>query len=144
MEDNTTRSLSKRLEQINTNSAGDEFIEKYAAHDTLHSFLNRLLAENEITVSELITRSGINKNYIYNILNGERRNPGRDKIIALCIGASAGFRGTNRALELAKQSALYPKDERDARIAIAINKGATNVTDVNLELERYGLAPLDI
>ena len=97
-----------------------------------------------ITIPELIDRSGISKNYIYNILGGERTNPSRDKVIAICIGLGASFSQTNRALELVKHSALYPRDERDARIAIAINQGIKRVTDVNIMLDQNGLRPLDV
>ena len=144
MDQETTRSLSKRLQSINDDDSGERFIKQHAGKRDLHIILNELLAKKEMTISDLISRSGINRNYIYNILNGERRNPGRDKIIAICIGLEAGFGNTNKALEAAKLSPLYPKDERDARIAIAINKGVRNVTDVNLMLERSGLKPLDV
>ena len=102
------------------------------------------MAEKEMSIPELIDRSGISKNYIYNILGGERINPSRDKVIAICIGLGASFSQTNKALELVKHSALYPRDERDARIAIAINQGTVKVTDVNIMLEQYGLPPLDV
>ena len=144
MDQETTRSLSKRLQSINDDDAGERFIRQHTGRQELRILLNELLAKHDMTISELISRSGINRNYIYNILNGERRNPGRDKIIAICIGLEAGFSNTNKALEAAKLSPLYPKDERDARIAIAINKGIHNVTDVNLMLEEHSLQPLDV
>ena len=144
MDQETTRSLSKRLQSINDDESGERFIEQHADKKDLHILLNEMLAQQGMSISDLIKRSGINRNYIYNILNGERRNPNRDKIIAICIGLEAGFINTNRALEAAKLSPLYPKDERDARIAIAINKRVHNVTDVNLMLEENGLLPLEV
>jgi transcriptional regulator with XRE-family HTH domain len=102
------------------------------------------MAAQNITIPELIAASGVSRNYIYNILSGERSNPSRDKVIAICIGLRASFVQINRALELVKHSALYPRDERDARIAIAVNQGVTTVTEVNLMLERYGLQPLEV
>lgn len=144
MEEETTRSLSKKLQSIKDDADREAFIKQHSSSGTLHGFLNELLAEEGITVSELIERSGISKNYIYNILGGERTKPARDKILAICIGLGATFSQTNRALELVKYSALYPKDERDARIAIAINNGVKNVTDVNIMLEENGLSPLDV
>ena len=52
------------------------------------------------------------------------------------------FAETDRALELAGERRIYPKDERDARIAIMINQGIKDVEDVNLMLESYGLETL--
>lgn len=144
MEQDTTRSLSKKLQEIRDDSDGEIFIRSHSDSETLHGFLNRLMAEQEITIPELIDRSGISRNYIYNILSGERPNPGRDKVIAVCIGLRASFSQINRALELVKHSALYPRDERDARIAIAVNQGVRTVTEVNLMLEKNGLKPLDV
>lgn len=146
MEEKTTRTLSKRLERVRNCVEGDAFIEENLTQSPveLHDYLNQLIAEHAITAADAARRSNISKNYIYNILNGERRNPGRDKIIALCVGIGAGFSQTNRALELAKYAPLYPKDERDVRIAVAINKGMTDVTNLNLQLEEYGLEPLNV
>jgi len=144
MKQDTTRSLSKALQKIKDNKEGEAFIRDNSSTGTFHSYLNGLMAELDVTVPELIEHSGVSRNYIYNILSGERGNPGRDKVIAICIGLGASFSQTNRALELVKHSALYPKDERDARIAIAINQGLRSVTEVNLMLESNGLNPLDV
>lgn len=144
MEQDTTRSLSRKLQIIRDEKEAESFIRDYSQHGDLHRYLNELMAEKEMSIPELIDRSGISKNYIYNILGGERINPSRDKVIAICIGLGASFSQTNKALELVKHSALYPRDERDARIAIAINQGTVKVTDVNIMLEQYGLPPLDV
>ena len=81
---------------------------------------------------------------MYNILNGDKKNPGRDKVIALCIGAEMNYSQTQRGLEIAKAAPLYPKDERDVRIAVAINKGIRSVTEVNLLLDQCGVEPLKV
>ena len=144
MEQDTTRSLSRRLQGIRDDTDGERFIRDHSDTEKLHGFLNRLMAEQEITIPELIDASGVSRNYIYNILSGERSKPSRDKVIAICIGLQASFAQINRALELVKHSALYPRDVRDARIAIAVNQGVKTVTEVNLMLERNGLKPLDV
>lgn len=144
MEQETTRSLSRKLQAIKDEKEAEQFVKAHSDLISIHSFLNELLADKNITVPELIERSGISRNYIYNILGGERTNPSRDKVIAICIGLGASFSQINRALELVKHSALYPKDERDARIAIAVNQGVKSVTEINLMLEKNGLKPLDV
>lgn len=144
--DKTTRSLSKKLENVKNCVEGDAFIAEHhvGEPEALADYISRLMAEKDVTTAQVIERGNISKNYIYNILNGERKNPGRDKVIALCIGIGASFSETNRALELVRHSPLYPKDERDVRIAVAINKGTMDVTMLNLQLEEYGLRPLDV
>lgn len=87
---------------------------------------------------------GVNKNYVYNILNGDKKKPGRDKILALCIGARMSYSETQRALEIGNVAPLYPKDERDVRIAVGINSGAGDVMKINLILDEYGLEPINV
>ena len=144
MQEETTRSLSKVLQSVRNPEAADSFALQYAEEEELHTYLNRLLAGKGISIPELIERSGVNRNYVYNILNGDRKNPGRDRVIALCIGLGADYRETNHALELTKASPLYPKDERDVRIAAAINQGIRDALSMNLILEERGLPLLEI
>ena len=105
---------------------------------SFREFYVKFISEKNIDIPEILKRSCVSRNYIYNILNGDRE-PSRDKILALCIAAGMDFAKTNRALELAGKRRIYPKDERDARIAIMINQGVQNVTDVNIMLDSYGL-----
>ncbi len=67
-------------------------------------------------MSQVVARSKVNRNYVYNITGGVKRNPGRDKIIALCIGACMNYEETNKALEIGGYCRLNPKDERDGEL----------------------------
>lgn len=142
----TTRTLSKALEKIQKSEEADQFIQKHGQSDFVYfyEYLNWIIAQKNLTTAEVITRSGINKNYVYNILNGDKRKPGRDKILALCIGAQMSYSETQRALEIGNVAPLYPKDERDVRIAVAINNGTGDVTKINLILDEYGLEPINV
>lgn len=146
MDRKTTRSLSRVLEKISDPREAEEFAAAYGkdSPEYFYQYLNEMIASKGLKVSQVITASGISKNYAYNILNGDKKNPGRDKIIALCIGASMNYSQTQRALELAKAAPLYPKDARDIRIAVAINTGVGSVMQLNLLLDEYGLSPLDV
>ena len=115
---------------------GDTFYESFA------EYINDYIAENKLTIPDLVQKSNISTNYVYNILNGDRK-PGRDKVIALCVGAGMNYTEINRALNIAKLGILYPKDERDARIIIAVNKGVRNITELNMILEEANLAILE-
>ncbi|BDF08089.1 hypothetical protein CE91St49_15250 [Emergencia timonensis] len=146
MEKDTTRTLSKALEKIHMSEEADQFIEKHSQSDFayFYEYLNWIIAKKELTTAEVITRSGVNKNYVYNILNGDKKKPGRDKILALCIGARMSYSETQRALEIGNVAPLYPKDERDVRIAVGINSGAGDVMKINLILDEYGLEPINV
>ncbi len=145
MDKDTTRSLSRRLEQLNKQSDADSFISSHSSEEqTFCGLLQDQMEERGLSKAEVVRRSGISKNYAYNILSGSRTNPGRDKILALCIASEMTYRQTQHALEIAGVRPLYPRDERDVRIAIAINGGLQEILIINLLLDEYGLDPLDI
>ena len=142
MSSETTRHLEEKLKKIDRQDEVSGFIRANGNKDgSFREFYSRYLGENRIDVPEILKRSCVSRNYIYNILNGDRE-PNRDKIFALCIAAGMTFAETDRALELGGKRRIYPKDERDARIAIMINQGVKNVEDVNMMLDSYGLEPL--
>lgn len=145
MDKPTTRELSRVLEH--THGAGaDEFVKANAdtEFEYFYQFMNKMIADKDLDAGRVIKRSGINSNYVYNILNGNRLNPGRDKMISLCIAAGLSYKETQRGLEIAGAAPLYPKNERDSRIAVAINDGITSVCTVNIMLSDHDLEPLKV
>jgi transcriptional regulator with XRE-family HTH domain len=141
----TTRSLSKRLQNVKTTAEANTFVEAQATNrEAFHEMLQAQLCRKGMEIKDLLEHSNVSRNYIYNILNGERTRPGRDHVLALCIGSGMNFTETNRALESLKLAPLYPRDERDVRIAVCINQGICDVTQVNLLLDEHGLLPLQV
>ena len=146
MSGKTTRGLSKILEQVKDCKEADQFIDVYKEREFtyFYEYLNWMIGAKGLTTAEVVAASGISRNYVYNILNGDKKKPGRDKVIALCIGARMNYSQTQRGLEIAKVAPLYPKDERDVRIAVAINNGINDVTEVNLLLDQCGVDALHV
>lgn len=141
-ENETTRHLEEKLKKIDAQDDVSNFIRENANKDSsFREFYSRYIGEKNVGVPDILKRSCVSRNYIYNILNGDRE-PSRDKILALCIAAGMNFAETDRALELAGERRIYPKDERDVRIAIMINQGIKDVEEVNMMLESYGLEAL--
>lgn len=62
------------------NENKDEF-DEFDSRD----YLNRLLNMKNLQPTDIIRRSGLERSYVYHILNGERKNPSQGKVIALCI-----------------------------------------------------------
>lgn len=139
-EEKPTYELENILKKIKEPEAAEKFVREntVGVYASFREYFNDYIAKHKLTISEIKTKSGISRNYIYNILNGDR-NPGRDKILALCIAAGMNFSETNKALRIAGEGILYPKNERDARIVIAVNNGITNIIEINLLLEESGL-----
>lgn len=147
MKTKRTEHLNMILQNIKEEKDADQFIKDYVKNESytyFYEYLNDYIAAKKLDISVVMTNSRINKNYGYNITNGTRKNPGRDKVLALCIGAGMSYLETQRALEIAKVGSIYPKDERDVRIAVAINNGVNDVLKVNIMLEEKGLKPLDV
>ena len=72
-------------------------------------------------------------------LNGNRTNPSRDRVIALCIACHMNLTDTNRALKTAGLSPLYSKVSRDAAIIIMINKCEYDIGIINEFLYGHNL-----
>ena len=128
-----TSRLEDALTNVRTSQQREQFLKQYTedGYDRFADYLNEYMAEHDIDLAELLCRSNISRNYVYNIINGDR-NPGREKIIALCIGAGMNCSEINRALKIAQEGILYAKNERDARLMIAVNQGNATVTEINL------------
>lgn len=147
MRQETTRRLEDVLRQVDSEKEARQFVREHAVQagsKKFHIYMNEMIARGNMALQQVIAGSGISRNYVYQILNGRRDNPGRDKILALCIAAKLSFSETNRALEIAGAGILYAKDERDIWIAVALNKEMGDVLKVNLMLEEKGIAPLEV
>lgn len=135
-----TGELEDIISNIKSERDAKDYIRKYARKkiSTFPEYFNEYISKRNLKISQIIQKSNISRNYIYNIINGNR-HPGRDKIIALCVAMGMSYSEINRALKISKHSVLYPKDERDARIIIAVNQGIDDVVKLNIILEREDL-----
>ena len=137
----TTGHLDRILSNVSGEKETNTFIDSYAEdqYSTFSDYINAYIQSHDLDTAEIIRNSRISTNYVYNILNGVTKSPGRDKILALCIAAGMTKKEADRALTLADKSRLYSKNERDIRIIVCLNEGIRDVTLVNLRLEKYGL-----
>lgn len=105
------------------------------------AYMATLIADKGTTRSAVVSNSGIEIHYGYQILSGTKK-PGRDKIICLCVGAGCILAEAQRALRIAGVGDLYPKRARDAAIMLAINKGINTAWEVNAILSEHDLCLL--
>ncbi len=84
-----------------------------------HEYIEELCKASGHTRGEVIRRAGIDRTYGHQLFNS-RRKPSRDKVIQLAFGLGLDEGGTQRLLQVARKSALYVKDERDAAILFCI------------------------
>ena len=123
----TTDELLKQLHAANTISKFNEYtssLSEHTGHTSFEEYMTAYLKEHHISESELIQSSQIQRNYAYQILNGSK-NPGREKVLALCLAAGMNYEETQRALTLAGWGKLYPRRKEDSVIIFAIERGLT-------------------
>jgi len=128
-----------RLRSVeNTDELGsylDQISDRYPKD--FSSYIKAVLAEKGMSVADLQRASCIDRNYIYQIVDGSK-HPGRDKIIAIAIGCRMDLKECQRALEITNEGILYAKSRRDSLVIYAINNGLS-VMSLNALLEEYKL-----
>ena len=137
-----TDELHKVLESMSLKDYGNYITD----HDipssrTIRSYFEDYINEHGLTKKDLVRNSLLDRTYGYQILSGLRQ-PSRDKILALCLSAKMSFAEIQRALEIAKEGILYPKDPRDAAIILCIHNKMYSVSDINMYLDQNGFAPI--
>lgn len=117
----------------------EEIRDKYPKN--FSSYIKAILDSKGMSVADMQKLSGIERTYIYQIMNG-RKHPGRDKIVAIAIACRMTLPECQRALEIAKEGILYAKSKRDSLMIYAVNK-KMSISELQALLEKYGQQPLD-
>ncbi len=132
-----TDNLMQKLVSCDTDRELTDYVDfidgKYPL--TLHEYIKTIIDDRNMTVADLQRASKLDRNYIYQIMDGSRQ-PGRDKIIAIALGAGMTLEECQRALEISREGILYPKSRRDSIIIYAV-KNNLSVMDLNKLLEEY-------
>lgn len=139
-EETRTTDLINSLKTIHTQKELEEYLNNHTTSElNFPDYFNSYLIKHQLLLAKVITRSGLDKNYTYQIMNGTKTHPGRNKIIALCLGANMNLKETQRCLKLSKNASLYPKDTHDAIIITHINNEQWNIPEINIELDNLNL-----
>ncbi len=139
------------LTDILKNTSGDkidEYLEENAESlingaKPFAEYMRRTIKGKDLLKQTVFLNADISEGYGYKLLSEEKRTRKRDVILRLCMGAGFDLKETQKALELYKMPALYPKDRRDAVIMIAVNTGIHEISKVNDLLEQYGMEKLE-
>lgn len=138
MYNKTTEELSNTLKQIRSKDDFESFITTNEETISLVSFseyIEKYIKDNNLSKSEIIHNSLINRTYAYQVLQGIKR-PSRDKVVALCLSCNMNLEEVIKCLTLSQNAILYTKNKRDAIIIFAINKGLS-VLQTNELLYEY-------
>ena len=103
----------------------------------LDEYLKKLLAEKNLERTEVIERSGLNREYVYHIFSGTKKNPSRPKLLTLAIAMGLNLDEVQYLLRYAGQGVLYPRNQWDAVIISAVEQ-RLSVLQTNELLNQLG------
>lgn len=107
----------------------------------LHLYLEKIFTEKNISPSQCIHHSGLDRTYCYQIFSG-RKLPSRDKTLALCFGLTLDIEETQLLLKSTGYTQLYPRNERDSIIIFALQRNLS-ILEANELLMDWGYKILE-
>ncbi|MBQ9530677.1 MAG: hypothetical protein IJR70_01250 [Eubacterium sp.] len=137
------KSTNELLEILKSKKTYQEFLDQEIGElvfSSLSEYLEMLINEKSLKKSDIILRSNLDKNYAYQIFNGNKTNPSRNKILMLAFGMGLSLNETRKLLKIASQSDLYVRSPRDSLIMYCLNNNISLITcneylsDFNFEL----------
>lgn len=108
---------------------------------TVSEYLAELLDKHNLSKTDVISASNLDRHYAYHILSGEKKQPSRQKILALAIAMELSHQETQQLLYYAKVNQLYVKNTWDKVIWYALEK-KLSVDETNRILSDFSLTPL--
>ena len=139
------KSTNELLEILKQKKSYEEFFKEEIGEfyfTSVAEYLELLLGEKNLTKSEVILRGNLDKNYAYQIFNGNKTNPSRNKILMLAFGLGLNLNETRKLLKVAGLTDLYVRSPRDSIIMFCINKGESLIS-TNEYLNDFGLEILE-
>lgn len=103
----------------------------------LHEYLKNLLAEKNLNLNDVVNACNLNRVYAYQIFNGTKKNPSREKILAIGFAMNLNLEEMQNLLKNSRQNLLYPRNFWDSVIISAIEQ-RLNILETNALLEEVG------
>lgn len=123
--------------QDKTDDVDKAVVDKYGSFCEYYAFLRVI---HDLNNSEIIKRGDIERSYYYQIMKGNR-NPSRDKVLRICIGAKLDQKEASHLLLASDYSPLYEFRIRDLIIMTALTK-QLDVVETNMLLDEFGVETL--
>lgn len=115
----------------------------HLTNKTLSDYLSDYLSRHpHLKISKIVTDSGLSKSNTYQVFSGRRKHPDKYKLVAICLAMDMSLKETNRALALAKQAALSPKNDLDVALTICLNCKYHTIARANSFLKQHHLNTL--
>lgn len=139
------KSTDELLNILKSKKSYEEFFKEEInelVFSSVAEYLEIMLNEKNLKKSDVIKYSNIDKNYAYQIFNGNKTNPSRNKIIMLAFAMKLNLAETRKLLKIAKLTDLYVRDPRDSVIIFCINN-SSSLIQTNEYLNDFGFDILE-
>ena len=113
------------LEILKSKNTYREFFEEEIGElsfTSVSEYLDLMIKEKKLKKSEVIEKANLDKYYAYQIFNGTKENPSRDKLIMLAFGMGLNLNETRKLLKLCGAAELYARSPRDSIIIFCLEK----------------------
>lgn len=105
-------------------------------------YLDLLINEKKLKKSDIIRDGNLDRNYAYQIFNGTKKNPSRNKMLMIAFGMHMNVEEARKLLKICQLSDLYPRNPRDGAILFCLDKGKSLI-EANELLNELNLEILD-
>ena len=146
MSSHSTDDLYRVLNQINSPEKLNEYLASLQREEhtlSLSNYLNSSMHEKGLLLRNVVAESNLEQHYAYQIINGNKQNPSRIKVLALCIACHMTLAETQHALGISQNGILYPRVAFDAIVIYNLNIGNWSVYAINEQLHAEGLALIE-
>ncbi len=137
----STVDLLEVLKKKSSYQEGQEEIKNEQYSVNLAQYLNGIVAQKDMRLSDVMRRSGLKKSYFYSLFDGKRENPTRDVLIQLGFGFQMSFDEVQEFLKHLGAAQLYPRIPRDGAIIYAFQHGM-DIIECDILLSENNEAPL--
>ena len=139
------KSTDELLNQLKKKKNIEEFFKENGSElifDSLSKMIDFFMKQKGLKKADVVRRSMLG-NYAYSIINGNRKNPERDKLIMLCFRLTLTADEANRLLKMSSNGELYVRNPRDLVLIYALDR-SQSVIEANNKLEELGLDELPL
>ena len=136
----TTDSLMKRLFRTKNLNSFLQRNEQYLQTADFRTLLQAFCKPRGCVPERIILQAQIDRTYGHQLFNGTRR-PSRDKVLQLAIAMKLSLSETQRLLQAAGKSVLYPRLKRDAVLIFCLKNGMDMIETQDI-LMKVGLTAL--
>lgn len=140
-----TKTTDELKHEIRAATAIEDYLKSNRDNLNLRSLpehLAFLLSRKGISKAEVVRGSLLSRAYVYQIFSGEK-TPSRDRLIALAFGMGLSEDEAQSLLKVSKNRELYARDERDAVILFALQRGQS-ILAANELLFEHGFRTLGV